>query len=183
MASKLKPHATVPGRFVYTVDASRETERAYSNCTAVKIADRFAASQSGERKTLPFKTSTITSAGDIVISSNKQIVEFFDKRFKVTNRLIEGRIQYFNGTNNVAVPADAFVGFATAKNGVRIGSMSIVESGRYSLNLRAEYDFDWYDDQIKIDYVKDGVVYEAIIESLDKLYRMAQNNEMITLAD
>lgn len=183
MASKLKPHATVPGRFVYTVDASRETERAYSNGTAVKIADRFAASQSGERKTLPFKTSTITSAGDIVISSNKQIVDFFDKRFKVTNRLIEGRIQYFNGTNNVAVPADAFVGFATAKNGVRIGSMSIVESGRYSLNLRAEYDFDWYDDQIKINYVKDGVVYEAIIESLDKLYRMAQNNEMITLED
>lgn len=183
MASKLKPHATIPGRFVYTVDQSRETERAYGNGEAVKIADRYSASQSGERKTLPFKTSTITSAGEIVISSNKDVVEFFDKRFKVTNRLIEGRIQYYDGANNVDIPVDAFVGFATAKNGVRIGSMSIVANGRYALNLRAEYDFDWEEDQIKIDYIKDGVVYEAIIESMDKLYRMAQNNEVIRLIE
>lgn len=183
MASKLKPHATIPGRFVYTVDQSRETERAYGNGEAVKIADKYSATQSGERKTLPFKTSTITSAGEIVISSNKDVVEFFDKRFKVTNRLIEGRIQYYDGANNVDIPVDAFVGFATAKNGVRIGSMSIVANGRYALNLRAEYDFDWEDDQIKIDYIKDGVVYEAIIESMDKLYRMAQNNEVIRLIE
>ena len=183
MASKLKPHATIPGRFVYTVDQSRETERAYGNGEAVKIADKYSATQSGERKTLPFKTSTITSAGEIVISSNKDVVEFFDKRFKVTNRLIEGRIQYYDGANNVDIPVDAFVGFATAKNGVRIGSMSIVANGRYALNLRAEYDFDWLDDQIKIDYIKDGVVYEAIIESMDKLYRMAQNNEVIRLIE
>lgn len=181
MASKLKPHATIPGRFVYTVDQSRETERAYGNGEAVKIADKYSATQSGERKTLPFKTSTITSAGEIVISSNKDVVEFFDKRFKVTNRLIEGRIQYYDGANNVDIPVDAFVGFATAKNGVRIGSMSIVANGRYALNLRAEYDFDWEEDQIKIDYIKDGVVYEAIIENMDKLYRMAQNNEVIRL--
>ena len=183
MASKLKPHATIPGRFVYTVDQSRETERAYGNGEAVKIADKYSATQSGERKTLPFKTSTITSAGEIVISSNKDVVEFFDKRFKVTNRLIEGRIQYYDGANNVDIPVDAFVGFATAKNGVRIGSMSIVANGRYALNLRAEYDFDWEDDQIKIDYIKDGVVYGAIIESMDKLYRMAQNNEVIRLIE
>lgn len=183
MASKLKPHATIPGRFVYTVDQSRETERAYGNGAAVKIADKYSATQSGERKTLPFKTSTITSAGEIVISSNKDVVEFFDKRFKVTNRLIEGRIQYYDGANNVDIPVDAFVGFATAKNGVRIGSMSIVANGRYALNLRAEYDFDWEDDQIKIDYIKDGVVYEAIIESMDKLYGMAQNNEVIRLIE
>lgn len=183
MASKLKPHATIPGRFVYTVDQSRETERAYGNGEAVKIADKYSATQSGERKTLPFKTSTITSAGEIIISSNKDVVEFFDKRFKVTNRLIEGRIQYYDGANNVDIPVDAFVGFATAKNGVRIGSMSIVANGRYALNLRAEYDFDWVDDQIKIDYIKDGVVYEAIIESMDKLYRMAQNNEVIRLIE
>lgn len=183
MASKLKPHATIPGRFVYTVDQSRETERAYGNGEAVKIADKYSATQSGERKTLPFKTSTITSAGEIVISSNKDVVEFFDKRFKVTNRLIEGRIQYYDGANNVDIPVDAFVGFATAKNGVRIGSMSIVANGRYALNLRAEYDFDWEEDQIKIDYIKDGVVYEAIIESMDKLYRMAQNNEVIRLIE
>lgn len=181
MASKLKPHATIPGRFVYTVDQSRETERAYGNGEAVKIADKYSATQSGERKTLPFKTSTITSAGEIVISSNKDVVEFFDKRFKVTNRLIEGQIQYYDGVKNVDIPVDAFVGFATAKNGVRIGSMSIVANGRYALNLRAEYDFDWEEDQIKIDYIKDGVVYEAIIESMDKLYRMAQNNEVIRL--
>lgn len=183
MASKLKPHATIPGRFVYTVDQSRETERAYGNGEAVKIADKYSASQSRERKTLPFKTSTITSAGEIVISSNKDVVEFFDKRFKVTNRLIEGRIQYYDGANNVDIPVDAFVGFATAKNGVRIGSMSIVANGRYALNLRAEYDFDWEEDQIKIDYIKDGVVYEAIIESMDKLNRMAQNNEVIRLIE
>ena len=61
--------------------------------------------------------------------------------------------------------------------------MNIIANGRYALNLRAEYDFDWVDDQIKIDYVKDGVVYEALIESLDKLYKMAQNNDVITLVD
>lgn len=182
MAAKLKPHATIPDRYVYTVDASRDAERAFGNGSAVKVVDNLA-NQSGERKTLPFKTSKITSAGEIVISSEKDVVEFFDKRFKVTNRLIEGRIQYNNGSQNVDIPADAFVGFATAKNGVRIGSMNIVANGRYALNLRAEYEFDWEEDEIKIDYIKNGVVYEAVIANLATIYNMAQNNQVIILSE
>ena len=182
MAAKLKPHATIPGRFVYTVDASREAERAVGNGKSVKMVDAAAAvSQANERKTLPFVTSDITSAGEIVISSQMEVVEFFEKRFKISNSHIEGTIKYEdNGTlRNIA--KDEFVSFAVKKSGVRIGSMTITNDGLFSLNLRAEYEFSWTEDELLLSYIVGNNVYETTIESLDALYKMVSNGESVIL--
>jgi hypothetical protein len=182
MAAKLKPHATIPGRFVYTVDASREAERAVGNGKAVKIADAASTvSQSNERKTLPFITTDITSAGDIVISSQMDVVEFFEKRFEVKNTLIEGTIKYVEKGFERNIAKDEFVSFAVKKTGVRIGSMTITNDGHFALNLRAEYDFSWTDDELLLSYIVGDKVYEATIDSLDTLYRMTESGTHIVL--
>jgi hypothetical protein len=170
MASKLKPHPTIAGRFVYTVDASREEERKTGNGESVKIVDSRATSQQGERKTLPFVTNGITTAGDIVISSQMEICEFFEKRFKVQNTLIEGAIKYEDGGVQHNVAQGEFVSFAVERTGVRIGSMNITSDGRFSLNLRAEYSFTWNDDAVKLSYINGGKVYETTFTNLKALY-------------
>ena len=170
MAQKLKPHATIPGRFVYTVDASREEERKAGNGKDVMIKDNVTASQAGERKTLPFVTTGITTTGEIVISSDNSVVEFFEKRFKVTNALIEGGIKYEDGGQEHNVAHGEFVSFAVERTGVRIGSMNITADGCFTLNLRAEYSFTWDDDSVILSYIKDGEVYEARFASLKALY-------------
>ena len=182
MAAKLKPHATIPGRFVYTVEASREEERKMGNGQSVKITDNVeGVSQQGERKSLPFVTKKITSAGEIVISSEMEVVEFFDKRFKVTNTLIEGNIQYNDGGTLKDIMHNEFVSFAVKKSGVRIGSMNIVADGRFTLNLRAEYDFSWDSDEILLSYIKEGKVYELTVSSLDALYDMVTDGNTLVL--
>ena len=184
MAEKLKPHATIPGRFVYTVDASRDEERKVGNGESVKFVDSSAGvSQQGERKTLPFVTTDITSAGEIVISSQMEIVEFFEKRFKVSNGLINGRIQYDDDGTLRDVMSDAFVSFSVKKSGVRIGSMHIAADGEFTLNLRAEYEFSWTEDEILLSYIHNSKVYEATIQSLDALYKMTQNSETVVLVE
>ena len=170
MAAKLKPHATIPGRFVYTVDASREAERATGNGQSVLIADPAATSQAGERKTLPFVTTGVTTAGEIVISSETEVCEFFEKRFKISNTLIEGNIKYEVDGVQLDVSQSEFVSFAVERTGVRIGSMNITADGAFALNLRAEYSFTWEDDAILLNYIKDGEVYEARYSSLKALY-------------
>jgi hypothetical protein len=170
MAAKLKPHATIPGRFVYTVDASREEERKTGNGGAVMVVDNVTASQAGERKTLPFVTAAITNAGEIVISSDNAVCEFFEKRFKVSNAYIEGDIKYVAGGVERDVARGEFVSFAVERTGVRIGSMNITVDGHFALNLRAEYSFTWDDDELLLSYIKDGVVYEAYFASLKALY-------------
>ena len=170
MAAKLKPHATIPGRFVYTVDASREEERKTGNGDAVMVVDNVTASQAGERKTLPFVTAAITNAGEIVISSDNAVCEFFEKRFKVSNAYIEGDIKYVAGGVERDVARGEFVSFAVERTGVRIGSMNITVDGHFALNLRAEYSFTWDDDELLLSYIKDGVVYEAYFASLKALY-------------
>ena len=170
MASKLKPHPTIAGRFVYTVDASREEERKTGNGESVKIVDSRATSQQGERKTLPFVTNGITTAGDIVISSQMEICEFFEKRFKVQNTLIEGAIKYEDGSVQHNVAQGEFVSFAVERTGVRIGSMNITSDGRFSLNLRAEYSFTWNDDAVKLSYINGEKVYETTFTNLKSLY-------------
>ena len=184
MAEKLKPHATIPGRFVYTVDASRDEERKVGNGESVKFVDSSAGvSQQGERKTLPFVTTDIISAGEIVISSQMEIVEFFEKRFKVSNGLINGRIQYDDDGTLRDVMSDAFVSFSVKKSGVRIGSMHIAADGEFTLNLRAEYEFSWTEDEILLSYIHNSKVYEATIQSLDALYKMTQNSETVVLVE
>lgn len=165
--NKLKADPNVEGRFIYTVDASRETERNYGYGTVINI-DGTGTDQTGERKTLPFKTSSIVSAGDIVISSNKEKVVFFDKTFKVSNTPISGTLKY--GTNGLNVPRSAFVSFERTRNGSRIGSVTVTADGRYELRLRKEYTFNWYTDEVEFHYEIDGKVYHKIYPNLAELF-------------
>lgn len=182
MAAKFKAHPTIPGRFVYTVDASREKERETGNGANVMVVDNVAASQAGERKTFPFVTNSITTAGEIVISSDTEVCEFFEKRFKVHNVLIEGSIKYENGGVQHDVAHNEFVSFAVERTGVRIGSMNITADGHFTLNLRAEYSFTWDDDEVKLSYINGGEVYEATFDSLKALYAsVVERGESIVL--
>lgn len=165
---KLKADPNVEGRFIYTVDADRETERQYGYGTVIN-SDGTEANQTGERKTLPFKTSSIVSAGDIVISSNKEKVVFFDKTFKVSNTPISGTLKY--GTNGLNVPRSAFVSFERTRNGSRIGSVTVTTDGRYELRLRKEYTFNWYTDEVEFHYEDtDGNVYHKTYTNLAALF-------------
>ena len=181
MAAKLKPHPSIAGRFVYTVDASRDEERKAGSGEAVKIVDGVAASQAGERKSLPFVTNSITSAGEIVISSQSEVCEFFEKRFRVTNHLIEGAIKRQEGGSSVDISYGEFVSFSVERTGVRIGSMNITQDGRFQLNLRAEYSFTWDEDAVLLSYIRGGVVYEARFDSLAALYKsvVTENNPIL----
>lgn len=182
MAAKFKAHPTIPGRFVYTVDASREKERETGNGANVMVVDNVATSQAGERKTFPFVTNSITTAGEIVISSDTEVCEFFEKRFKVYNVLIEGSIKYENGGVQHDVAHNEFVSFAVERTGVRIGSMNITADGHFTLNLRAEYSFTWDDDEVKLSYINGGEVYEATFDSLKALYAsVVERGESIVL--
>ena len=184
MAAKLKAHPTIPGRFVYTVDASREKERESGNGSSVMVVDNAAASQAGERKTLPFVTNSITTAGEIVISSDTEVCEFFEKRFKVSNVLIEGSIKYEEGGTQRDIAHNEFVSFAVERTGVRIGSMNINADGHFTLNLRAEYSFTWNDDAVRLAYIRDGKVYETTFSNLKSLYdSVVTRNETVVLRE
>lgn len=165
---KLKADPNVEGRFIYTVDANRETERQYGFGTVIN-SDGTGTNQTGERKTLPFKTSSIVSAGDIVISSNKEKVVFFDKTFKVSNAPISGTLQY--GTNGQNVPRSAFVSFERTRNGSRIGAVTVTADGQYELRLRKEYAFNWYTDEVEFYYeATDGTMYHKTYQNLAALF-------------
>ena len=193
---KLRRHPTIEGRFIYTVDLYRERERAFgfaeaSNKDEAKIEyDKFgkvvdvatSINQNGERKLLPFVKSTITTKYNISISSEKDKVVFWDKTFKVRTQLIEGNIKYRTSNGDLHnVPEEAFVAFVRQYTGARIGVMTIHDNGRYELNLRDEYKFDWEGDPIELFYTIGDVTYSAQIEDLATLFRMANNNETIIL--
>jgi len=158
------------GRFVYTVEATREAERGFGTGEAV-AKDASDVNQAGERKKLPFRTEKITSAGKVRIYSNNEQVVFYEKTFKITNETIKGTIHY--NVNGVKTPiqADAFVAFARTKDGVRIGSITVTSDGQYSLNLRSEYQFGWTTEEVEFDYIAtDGKVYDCQINNLSTLY-------------
>lgn len=167
-SSKLKADPNVEGRFIYTVEADRETERTFGTGSAMKTDNTSGVDQTGERKTLPFKSSSIVSAGDIVISSNKEKVVFFDKTFKVSNTPISGTLKY--GTNEQNVPRSAFVSFERTRNNSRIGSVTVTADGQYELRLRKEYTFNWYTDEVEFHYEIDGKVYHKIYPNLAELF-------------
>lgn len=171
------------GKFVYVVDADRETERSFWTEEAyvkdtrnvdylgnVLAADK----QMGERKSLPFKTKEIVSAGKIVISSDQDKVVFNTKTFNVTNELITGRIQYGEAGSEKDVPAGSFVPFEVLPTYSRIGSMTIGQNGQYQLHLRGEYIYNWNTDDIKLQYVEkigdNETIYEVSFSSLAELY-------------
>lgn len=169
-SSKLKADPNVEGRFIYTVDANRENERNYGSNDVINKDNTSGVNQAGERKTLPFKTSSIVSAGDIVISSNKEKVVFFDKTFKVSNTPISGTLKY--GTNGQYVPRSAFVSFERTRNGSRIGAVTVVTAdGQYELRLRKEYTFNWYTDEVEFHYEgTDGTMYHKTYQNLAALF-------------
>lgn len=168
-SSKLKADPNVEGRFIYTVDADRETERNYGSDDVINKDNTSEVNQAGERKTLPFKTSSIVSAGDIVISSNKEKVVFFDKTFKVSNTPIRGTLTY--GTNGQNVPRSAFVSFERTRNGSRIGAVTVTADGQYELRLRKEYTFNWYTDEVEFHYeATDGTIYHKTYQNLAALF-------------
>lgn len=172
-AEKLKKHPTIPGRFVYTVNADREEERKFGIDKALNKDNTTTTTvnQDGERKLLPFVTSSIVSAGDIVISSDEEQVVFYSKTFRVVNESITGTLRYQPADGAVQpVPANAFVSFERIRNGSRIGAITVTAEGQYELRLRKEYAFSWNTDAVELHYEVDGVVYHKTYESLAKLF-------------
>lgn len=168
--SKLYEDPTTPGRFIYMVSATRNEERAFGT-DGVLLADASAESQAGERKTLPFKTRKVTAAGEIRISSNAEKVVYYEKVFKVTNKTIDGTIQYNDGGALKSVPAGAFVAFSRTRDGVRIGSIRVTSDGNYSLNLRSEYEFSWNTEEIELDFTDgNGNVFDLKVPNLSTLF-------------
>lgn len=163
------------GRFVYTVEATRAAEQAFGYGTVLNV-DASGANQVGDRKTIPFKTNTVTSAGTITLSSDKEKVVFYDKTFKITNSLITGTLKVNDGTTTTIVPQYAFVAFARTSDGVRIGSVNVGENGTFTLNLRSEYSFNWFTDAVEFDYIEPTTkkVYECKVPSLNALYTMSE---------
>ena len=202
-ANKLKRDPRTPGRFIYTVSKTREAERtfgfanAHNTDNSTKGYDNFGrqeesitVNQTGERKLLPFKKTSITSKGDIVISSNKEKVVYWDKTFKVKTEHIIGTIKYKKGDEEKLIPHNAFVAFVRQRTGARIGVITITSDGNFELNLRDEYQLNWEDDPIDLYYTDgDGVTYNfnytekgaAKSVDLELLYTLTNSNTTIVL--
>ena len=183
LSSKIRKDPSVPGRVIYTVDASRKSERAHFTGSAlatdnakldlfrkpVKDDDGAAVSsvvQTGERKVIPFKTKQIVSAGSITLSSDESKVVYYTKTFDINNTPMTGNLVY--GPSDAQVPAGTFVPFSTA-DGTRIGIVAVKENGTFELRLRAEYDFTWNDSPVKFETKIAGVEYKAEFTSLAAL--------------
>ena len=165
---KLRRDPTTPGRFIYTVDRHRNHEREFGaeGLSVVNVDssttqfNKFGSKepvvgsidQTGERKSLPFKKSSITAGGNIHISTDKDKVIFWDKTFNVETSHIKGEIYYRDEQGKHPVPHNAFVAFVCLRTGARIGVATIYEDGKFELNLREEYKYDWTDDPIDFYY-------------------------------
>lgn len=197
---KLRRDPTTPGRFIYTVDRHRNHEREFGaeglsvvnvdrsetqfNKFGLKVPVEGSIDQTGERKSLPFKKTAITAGGDIHITTDKNRIVFWDKTFNVDTEHIKGTIYYEKGGIQYPVPTDAFVAFVRLRTGARIGVVTIYESGKFELNLREEYQFNWTDDSIDFYFTdSDGVVYNYIDKGVDlnTLYDLVGRGEPIVL--
>jgi hypothetical protein len=166
-SGKVTRDPSVPGRFVYHVEASRDAER---NGSLMATQDSKATvSQVGERKRIPFRNKSIVSAGEILISSDESKVVFYQKRFRIHNSSMTGTLQYRKDGVVKDIPAGSFVPFEMEPTYNRIGTVSVTADGQYELRLRSEYRYDWMTDRVKFQYVEDGVTYEASFISLNKL--------------
>ena len=186
LEGKVRKHESIPGRFVYTVDADRERERQAGEARAL-LTDQTGANQAGERKVIPFWVKDIVSAGEIKISSQNEKVVFNEKVFKVQNASITGRLKYLK--NGVAhdVPYESFVVLERIKTYNRIGTVTIgnlTSAGKnMEIRLRGEYSYSWYNDPVKIQFaINEGgyaYVYEKEFPSLDALYSLAASGDII----
>ena len=161
----------VEGRFVYHVSADRDTERTYGTGTALTTDTKAKGGQSGERKTIPFKTKEIVTAGEITISSDESVVVYYNKTFKIHNKSLTGTLQYRDKhTNNlINVPYEAFVPFEMKPTYNRIGTVTVGKNGQFELRLRKEYKYDWNTDAVKFQFTDGNIVYEKEFASLSAL--------------
>ena len=162
--SKFREDPNVEGGFIYTVEPTREAERAFGSAPAlIDDASDVNPSQEGERKELPFRTKRVVSLGEIKISTNKEQILYYDKTFNVSNKSIEGSITFgASATSQSPMPKDAFVVLQRVSDGARVGSFSIDRDGHYLLRLRSEYNINWDLDEYKVDYTDTaggGAVY------------------------
>lgn len=177
---KVTRHPTIEGRYVYHVDADRDVERS-GNLEANRDS-KSAASQVGERKSIPFKTRSIVSAGEIVISSDVDKVVFYEKRFRVNNSSMTGIIRYNKSGEVLDIPEGSFVPFEMEPTYNRIGTVTIGNAGVFELRLRGEYRYDWLTDNVKLQYVDpDGNIYEKSFSSLSALYSTLQSADSIVI--
>ena len=204
---KLRPHPTIAGRYIYTVDRHRHHEREFGDKTlsvanvddakiefnkfGQKVAVNGKVDQTGERKLLPFKKTSITAGGDIFITTNTDKIIFWDKRFNVETSHLLGDIYYENARGRYPVPHNAFVAFVRLRTGARIGVATIKQDGKFELNLREEYTYTWTDDPIDFYYTdSNGVVYNLNLKKgdgtprtidLEQLYQWTSTNTPIVL--
>lgn len=167
-SGKVTKHPIIEGRFVYHVAATRDAER-YGSLMATEDI-KTSASQVGERKSIPFKTKGIVTAGEIVISSDESKVVFYQKRFRIQNSSMTGQIQYRKDGAVVNIPEGSFVPFEVDPTYNRIGTVTVGNGGQYELRLRSEYRYDWNTDKVKFQFVDGGVTYEKTFASLNALY-------------
>ncbi len=175
-------------RTVYTVDASRETERTYFPSSTALSTDAAAldlfrnpvtVNQAGERKVIPFKTKSIVSAGEITISSDEDVVVYYQKKFKVQNTSIAGKLKFRkDGTTLTNVPVGSFVPFEATSSYNRIGTVSVEDAdGTFELRLRSEYEYSWETGSVKLQYTdENGVIYEKTYTSLSYMYSNLNTN-------
>ncbi|MEE0237233.1 MAG: hypothetical protein UD961_13900, partial [Bacteroidales bacterium] len=229
-ADKLRQDPSKPGRFIYTVSKKRADERkfgfaeAHNKDLADSLYDNYGGpaskadwlkyqnenggdlivddkiNQAGERKLLPFKKKSITSKGDITITSNKDKVVFWDKTFQVKTQHMKGVLKYKKANGEeLTVPDDAFVAFVRLRTNARIGVVTLNTStggpGDFDLNLRDEYTFGWEDDPVDFyftDKTDNNKVYnfnytddndEKKSVDLELLYTLLQNGEPIVLTE
>ena len=184
LAGKIREHSSIKGRFVYSVDADRQVERAYGESTAL-VSDQTGADQSGERKRIPFIVNDIVSAGEITLSSQEENVVFHHKTFRIQNESIRGRLKYRNGSLS-DVPAEAFVVLERMKTFNRIGTVTVsqvADGQNMDIRLRSEYSYNWFNDPVKIQYAwttsGETVVYEKVFDSLDALYAASLSGDIV----
>ena len=192
-AGKILKDPAVPGRVIYKVDADRETERTYFPSTTALSADGalldlfrnpVTVNQTGERKLIPFKTKSIVSAGDITISSDEDVVVYYQKKFKVQNSSITGRLQFRkDGVAVTNIPAGSFIPFEALPSYNRIGAVAVEDaSGTFELRLRSEYEYSWNTGNVKFQYTdENGNIYEKTFTSLSALYDILTTNDVVIL--
>ena len=184
-SGKVERDPNVAGRFIYHVSEDRETERAAGTTTALVSDPKAVDGQSGERKTIAFKTNDIVTAGEITISADESKVIYYTKKFKIQNSSITGVLKYRNANDEIVnVPSGSFVPFEVMPTYDRIGVISVGDNGAFELRLRQEYKYDWNTDNVKFQYRdENGVVYESTFNSLNNLYSTLQNGTPITLEE
>ena len=94
---------------------------------------------------------------------------FFQKKFKVHNSSITGRLKYLKDGVETVVPAGSFVPFEIEPTYNRIGTVTVNAGGEFELRLRSEYKYDWDTDNVLFQFSEGGKVYEITFDSLREL--------------